>query len=66
MIPGQWKVFQYILKQMYIHDDLLKVFLCTKNVYYVFLLTQAHFQAMTVYKLLWQYPHQNQCFRLLS
>lgn len=66
MVPGQQEVFQYILKQMYTHDDLPEVFLYTKNVYCVFQLMQVHFRVMTVYKLLWQHPHQNQCFHLLS
>lgn len=66
MVPVQWKAFQYILKQMYTHDDLPEVFLCTKNVYYVFQLMQVHFQVMTVYKLLLPHPRQNLCFRLLS
>lgn len=66
MVPVQWKAFQYILKQMYIHDDLPEVFLCTTNVDCVFQLMQVHFQVMTVYKLLLPHPHQNQCFRLLS
>lgn len=66
MEPVQWKAFQYILKQMYTHDDLPGVFLCTENVYYVFLLMQEHFQVMTVCKLLLPHPHQNQYFHLLS
>lgn len=66
MVPVQWKVFQCILKRKYTHDDPPEVFLCTKNVYYVFELIQEHFLVMTVCKLLWQHLRQNQCFHLLS